>query len=358
MACVPGMPCYSDHIPANSWNRDFIGYPISANLVCYDGEALPETGVNPGDNLILALEKIDYALSPITLTQKFLNAISSNPSLKAEFCSTIANSCTTTTTSTSTTSTSTSTTTTTTTLPPPIIPYIYGSPELVFDFSDTGSYSNSGTAVADLSGNANNGVFSQGTGNGFPYTVTGYDSANGWLFLPGTSDQLSVRIPDVLKCSGTSPFTYIMYCQPTGYSYNGNDIAGLISNSYSPGGSNIGVKWVLFSPGNGSLIRLDDPGGQYIQSYPVGGGIGAWAMYVLTFDGLNLTQYQMVNGVTYSDANAYPFPATPLPSWGFFMGLSYNRWFKGNINYAAIYNTVLTQSELETIYAQLELRGY
>jgi hypothetical protein len=149
-----------------------------------------------------------------------------------------------------------------------------------------------------------------------------------------------------------------MYCQPTGYSYNGNDIAGLISNSYSPGGSNTGVKWVLYVATNGSLIRLDDPGGQYSLAYPPGGGIGAWAMYALTFDGLNLIQYQIVNGVTYSDANVYPYPATPLPGWGFFMGLSYNRWFKGNINYAAIYNTVLTQGELETIYAQLELRGY
>lgn len=341
MACVPGMPCHSDPIPANSWNRDFIGYPISSNLVCYDGPTLPQSGVTAGDNLILAFQKIDYALDPKTLTEKFLNTLLTNPTLKAEFCSTIAG----------------CTTTTTTTIVPQI-PLIYGSPKLVFDFSDTGSYSNSGTAIADLSGNANDGVFSYGTGIGAPETVSGYDSVNGWLSLPGTIFQHSVRIPDALKCSGTSPFTYIMYCQPTGYSYNGNDISGLLSNSYSPGGSNIGVKWVLFSPGNGSLIRFDDPGGQYIQTYPPGGGIGAWAMYALTYDGTTITQYQIVNGVTYSDANAYAEPATPLPGWGFFMGLSYNRWFKGNINYAAIYDTTLSQVQLEAIYAQLALRGY
>lgn len=239
-------------------------------------------------------------------------------------------------------------------------PYIYGSPQLVFDFSDTTSYQNSGTTIADLSGNGNNGIFSIGTGNGTPATVTGYDSTNKWLFLPGTIVQRSVRLPDSLKYAGTSgAFTYIMYCQPTGYSYNGNDISGLISNSFSPGSTNQGVKWVLFVSTNGSLIRLDDPNPQYTLPYPPGGGIGAWTMYALTYDGTNLTQYQMYNGNTYTSSNVDTGPATPLPGWGFYMGMSYNRWFQGNINYAAVYNTIaLTQTDLETIYSQLQLRGF
>jgi len=340
MACVPGMPCYSDHIPANSWNRDFIGYPISANLVCYDGEALPETGVNPGDNLILALEKIDYALSPVTITQTFLDTLNANPALKAAFCAELAG-CTTTTSTTSTTTT--------------IAPYIYGSPELVFDFSVTTSYSNSGTTVADLSGNTNDGVFSQGTGLASPYTVTGYDATNKWLFLPGTSDELSVRLPDALKCTGTSPFTYIMYCQPLGYSYN-IGASGLISNSFSPGGPNTGVKWVTIGMGADVTQLLTDTSG-FNLPYGSGVGIGNWTMYALTFDGTTTTQYQIITGATYSGSGAYG-GYTPLPSWGFFMGLSYNVWFNGYVNYAAVYNSVLTQGELETIYAQLELRGY
>jgi hypothetical protein len=238
-------------------------------------------------------------------------------------------------------------------------PYIYGSPQLVFDFSATTSYQNSGTSIADLSGNGNNGIFSTGTGNGTPATVTGYSSVNKSLSLPGTVAQLSVRLPDSLKCTGTSPFTYIMYCQPTGYSYNGNDISGLISNSFSPGSSNQGVKWVLYTATNGSLIRFDVPGSQYTLPYPSGGGIGAWTMYVLTYDGSNLTQYQMYNGNTYTLSVVETAPATPLPAWGLYMGLSYNRWFQGNINYAAVYNSVaLTQTQLETIYSQLELRGF
>lgn len=121
-----------------------------------------------------------------------------------------------------------------------VSPYISGTPELVFDFSVTTSYSNSGTNIADLSGNANNGVFSFGTGNGIPTTVTGYDSTNGYLQLPGTGAQLSVRLPDALKPTETVPFTYIVYMQLNGYSYNG-DYPGIIAEGY-PG---VGFTWVV-----------------------------------------------------------------------------------------------------------------
>jgi hypothetical protein len=121
-----------------------------------------------------------------------------------------------------------------------VTPYISGTPELVFDFSVTTSYSNSGTNIADLSGSGNNGVFSFGTGNGIPTTVTGYDSTNGYLQLPGTSSQLSVRLPDALKPTGTVPFTYIVYMQLNGYSYNG-DYPGIIAE----GNSSSGFTWVV-----------------------------------------------------------------------------------------------------------------
>ena len=242
-------------------------------------------------------------------------------------------------------------------------PYIYGSPQLVFDFSDTTSYQNSGTSVADLSGNGNNGIFTQGTGNGSPYTVTGYDSTNKWLQLPGTSAELSVRLPDNLKYSGSGgSYTYIMYCQPLGYGWSGDFASGLISNSFSPGASNQGVKWVIGSfLGGVSQLRYDDganPNG-FNMSYPIGGGIGAWTMYALTDDGTTQTIYQFVNGVAYSQSAQLVTNATPLVGWGLYMGLSYNVWFKGYINYAAVYDSVaLNQSQLQTIYSQLLLRGF
>lgn len=240
-------------------------------------------------------------------------------------------------------------------------PYIYGSPQLVFDFSDTTSYQNSGTSIADLSGNGNNGIFTQGTGNGSPFTVTGYDSTNGWLNLPGDANELSVRLPNSLKYSGTGgAFTYIMYCKPLGYGYSGNFASGLISNSYSPGLTNQGVKWVILNNST-SELRYDDGGSPsgFQMPDPVGGGIGAWTMYVLTNDGTTETMYQMVNGVSYKLSANITSPATPLSGWGLYMGLSYNVWFKGYVNYAAIYDSVcLTESQLLTIYNQLLLRGY
>jgi hypothetical protein len=105
------------------------GYCIGTNNVKYTGPNLPNTGVDTGDNLTTALQKIDIALDPIELVQTLITVINQNPSLQVMFC-TLVNSCavtptTTTTTSSSTstttstsTSTSTSTTTTTTTVPP------------------------------------------------------------------------------------------------------------------------------------------------------------------------------------------------------------------------------------------------
>ena len=82
-------------------------------------------------------------------------------------------------------------------------------------------------------------------------------------------------------------------------------------------------------------------------------------MYALTDDGTTQTIYQFVNGVAYSQSAQLVTNATPLVGWGLYMGLSYNVWFKGYINYAAVYDSVaLTQTQLETIYSQLELRGF
>lgn len=143
MACVPGTPCFENTVnayyPQQCNNGGFAGYPIPTTAVVYNGPNLSNTGVDTGDNLTIALQKIDNALEPIELVQTLITVINQNPSLKVMFC-TLVNSCavtpptttttttvtptTTTTTSTSsststsTTSTSTSTTTTTTTVPP------------------------------------------------------------------------------------------------------------------------------------------------------------------------------------------------------------------------------------------------
>ena len=93
-------------------------YCIGTNNVKYTGPNLPNTGVDTGDNLTTALQKIDIALDPIELVQTLISAINQNPSLQVMFC-TLVNSCSITpTTSTTSSSTSTSTSTSTTTATP------------------------------------------------------------------------------------------------------------------------------------------------------------------------------------------------------------------------------------------------
>jgi hypothetical protein len=248
------------------------------------------------------------------------------------------------TTTTSTTTTSTSTTTSTTTEFPSL--------KLLFDFSDTESYSNSGTTIADLSGNSNDGVFSIGTGNGTPATVTGY-STNGYLNLPGTSAQRSVRLPDSLKPTGTVPFTYIVYMQPNGYSYNG-DFPGIISNH----DSDDGLVWAispLYGSSNGaySSRNLSD---STVLAYSGGAALGVWSVYAIKFDGSSTTLYQYYNGTLYTANTVGATSIVSSPSWGLFLGLRYNQWINAKFNYVAMYNYALTNLDIETLANTLSQR--
>lgn len=122
MACVPGTPCFENTVnayyPQNCNNGAFAGYPVPTSAVQYNGPGLPNSGIDTGDILTLALQKLDNALDPVELVQTLITVINQNPSLKVMFC-TLVNSCAITpTTSTTSSSTSTSTSSTTTTATP------------------------------------------------------------------------------------------------------------------------------------------------------------------------------------------------------------------------------------------------
>jgi hypothetical protein len=223
----------------------------------------------------------------------------------------------------------------------------------LFDFSETGSYSNSGTAIADLSGNFNNGVFSSGTGNGTPTTVTGY-STNGYLNLPGTASQLSVKLPNSLKPAGTVPFTYIVYMQPNGYSYNGS-FPGIISNQQNNAG--LGFGWILSSVLSGSNATRGTGNADNVDlGYPLGGALGSWSVYAIKFDGTSTTLYQYYNGVLYSANTVGATSISSSSSWGLFLGLRYNMWINAKINYVAMYNAALSDLYIETLANTLSQR--
>jgi len=130
MACVPGTPCFENTVnayyPQNCDNGWFAGYPIPTSSIQYNGPNLPNSGVDTGDGMNVAMQKLDNALNPVELVQTLITVINQNPSLQVMFC-TLVNSCiystttttttvtpTTTTTTSSSTSTSSTTTTTTT----------------------------------------------------------------------------------------------------------------------------------------------------------------------------------------------------------------------------------------------------
>lgn len=228
------------------------------------------------------------------------------------------------------------------------------SPSLLFDFSQTAYYSNSGTSIADLSGNNNNGTFSVGTGNGSPSTVTGYNT-NGYLSLPGTSAQYSVRLPDSLKPSGNNPFTFIVHFRPKGYSYNGV-YPGILAH----GDSDLGLSWYITSDGGGmqAVWRDLNSGDNGYNSLSYQGGLNNWTTYALTSNGYSHQLFEYYNNTLHSSSAVNTNRAiTVQPTWGFFLGLRYNNWINADFNYVSIYNSYLTGAQIQTVAASLSSRN-
>lgn len=233
--------------------------------------------------------------------------------------------------------------------------YKFGSPQLLFDFSVTSAYSNSGTSIRDLSGNGNNGTFSTGTGNGTAATVTGY-SSSGYLSLPGNSNQYSVRLPDSLKPSGNNAFSMVVHMKPKGYSYNGN-YPGIISH----GDNTLGLSWYLNGDANvqGAWRDLNSGDNGYSSlAYSGGAGLNVWSTWFLTSSGYNQTVYQYYNGTRYAGPTTATNRAITVQSgWGFFLGLRYNQWINADISYVAIYNSQLSATDVSNIGAALSSRA-
>ena len=86
MACRPCDPCYTAYYHPTAVGCD--NTMVGSNYVYYTGPNLSNSGIQAGDCLTLALQKIDNNLSAASL----LTAIAANPTLKAQFCS-IVNDC-------------------------------------------------------------------------------------------------------------------------------------------------------------------------------------------------------------------------------------------------------------------------
>jgi hypothetical protein len=90
--------------------------------------------------------------------------------------------------------------------------------------------------------------------------------------------------------------------------------------------------------------------------YTGGSGLNTWFVSAVKFNGVSTTLYEYYNNVLYSANTVGATSVVSSASWGFFLGLRYNMWFNGDINYTAMYNTVLTDSEILTISQTLAAR--
>lgn len=224
--------------------------------------------------------------------------------------------------------------------------YQYGSPFMLFDFSSTTSYSNSGTSIADLSGNGNHGVFVTGTGKGTATTVTGYSTtAPGYLNIPGGFPQYSVRLVNAAQFTGTQAHTMTAWINLISHT---DTYPGIFSSDQNPYGYDLTLtnespkRFFLERFGAGAVVGTfggDLPAFSYNTWYLVAMRYdGSTASIDIYMGGTRYTRTAVMGGI--STSNVYG------PS----MGLRYNHWPLGNFGYAAGYLSDIGTAGMDAIF--------
>jgi len=237
--------------------------------------------------------------------------------------------------------------------------YKYGSPFMLFDFASTTDYSNSGTAIKDLSGNANDGVFVTGTGKGSPTTVNGYSStAPGTLRLnnpdQGTG-QYSVRLVNTAQFNGTQAHTMVAWVNYI--NHNAGNYPGIFSSDQNPYGWEINIsnenpkRFFVERFGAGAVVAnfgSDLPAFAY----------NTWYMASLRYNGTAASIDLYMGGTRYTfSANIGGISTQDV--FGPSMGLRYNDWINGYFGYAAGYTSDIGTTGIDAIYNATKARyGY
>jgi len=231
--------------------------------------------------------------------------------------------------------------------------YKYGSPFMLFDFASTTDYSNSGTAIKDLSGNANDGVFVDGTYKGNPTTVNGYSAT-----APGTlsvSSQYSVRLVNTAQFTGTQAHTMVAWVRLT--DHNGGTYPGIFSSDQNPYG------WQITLSG-------ESPKRFFVERFGAGAVVAnfgsdlpafaynTWYMTSLRYDGTTCSIDIYMAGTRYTfSANLGGISTQDV--FGPSMGLRYNNWIHGAFGYAAGYTSDIGTTGIGAIYNATKARyGY
>lgn len=238
--------------------------------------------------------------------------------------------------------------------------YAYPAVPLInrFDFAANSYYSNSGSAVDDLSSYNWNGTFVQGTGNGTPITIDQYTGTfPGYMTIPGDSPQKSIRLNDGLKFGGTQSYTVIVWFKVSSFTSN---YPGLVCAEGRSGSNAIGYSWYITNAsgfgmfhtrydgttGNGTFAGLSwGSGGVPSFAYDT------WYMAAIRFDGSTMGVDLYAGGTRYTSTTPNSYSLATDASWGAFLGLRYNNWFNGKIGYYCVYGSPLSSSMLDTIFS-------
>lgn len=231
--------------------------------------------------------------------------------------------------------------------------YKFGSPVTLYDFAATGSYSTSTSNVPDLSGNSNDGIFINGSGNGTPTNMTVYTTTSpGYVAL---QSQLSIKsIGSGTLLNGKQSYTYLMWFKHRSFSqgaYPGIDFGQfewIINNDVA--------SWRVWHQRNGNYAFLNfNTGGVPVFSTT------KYYLWSARYNGsTNIASVDM-----FMDGTCYTSTVTSSGDIGiadggpFRVGLRYNNWLQSDINYFAAYSSDIGTAGLQTIYDNTKSRfGY
>lgn len=241
--------------------------------------------------------------------------------------------------------------------------YVYGG--TLIDFYNTSYYANGNTSVLDLSGNNNNGIPSNGTGNGVPTTLIGYNTVPfGYLYLNSSiSSQFAIRIPDTFKFPGRLPYTAAIWFTNTNTTFGSDQFQGLICAEGRDNLTSQPIGWGVIIDKVGLNYRMghfrfnQGTGARTDNTLIFGSSItpafsaNTWYFAIAGYDGT--TQYLSIYA---NDGNRYD---SSLPSslslkaqnnWGAFIGLRYNNWLNGNVGFVQIYPSWIGYSNISNLY--------
>lgn len=83
------MSCVSSEYPVIYVLGKPTAIPLVTSSITYSGPNLVNINVNHNDNLNVVLQKIDYLMTNTNFVNKLIQAISSDPTLKSNLCSSL-----------------------------------------------------------------------------------------------------------------------------------------------------------------------------------------------------------------------------------------------------------------------------